>query len=126
MRISDWSSDVCSSDLAGTQRAQDRGQIVRNAGLPLSDLAPQATTIGDAGGLHVLESDTQAGMVGADGPAQKDVALEYPNLAYVARIVADRHRLADMRGESRVEVPQPLLPDGVAEGDAASGQQSAN
>src|SRR3546814_4876390 len=57
MRISDWSSDVCSSDL----------------------------------------------------------------LAYVARIVADRHRLADIGGERRVEVSQPLETDAVAVDDARLG-----
>ncbi|AOF95319.1 hypothetical protein BSY17_4168 (plasmid) [Sphingobium sp. RAC03] len=60
-------------------------------------------------------------MVGADGPAQKDVAMEYPNLAYVARIVADRHRLADIGGERRVEVSQPLETDAVAVDDARLG-----
>src|SRR3546814_941681 len=34
MRISDWSSDVCSSDLADVQRALDRGAVAGDDHLP--------------------------------------------------------------------------------------------
>ena len=47
--------------------------------------------------------------------------MEYPNLAYVAGIVADRHRLADIGGERGVEISQSLETDAVAVDDARLG-----
>src|SRR3546814_3650935 len=35
MRISDWSSDVCSSDLSGTQSGTNKGDMVPLTGVPM-------------------------------------------------------------------------------------------
>src|SRR3546814_15603803 len=63
MRISDWSSDVCSSDLAhGTgMRAPSSHRTQEQAGLAVrnpvdrADLAQDAVEIGQAGGVDVRD-----------------------------------------------------------------------
>ena len=52
-------------------------------------------------------------MAGADRPAQLGAFEEDPDLGHVARVVADDDLLADVVGQDRVEVSQPLKPDSV-------------
>src|SRR3546814_13394895 len=88
MRISDWSSDVCSSDLRHAEHADPGGERcqVRIDGL-------QASAVGD---VIFLPAAAEAGDIGAFREAS------------VARLhdLADEpavHRLAELRSEARRE-----------------------
>src|SRR3546814_9812841 len=70
MRISDWSSDVCSSDLAGLQAGGQGEELERRAGRATRDgpvdlrvevvLAAVEAAQGTGAGLHARGGDVQA------------------------------------------------------------------
>ena len=71
--------------------------------------------------LDVLERDRLAGVLLADGAADKAVSVEHPDLRQVARVEADRDRLADEAGKGRACVAQALEADAVALHDPGLG-----
>ena len=87
-------------------------QPVHDAG-PLAQAAGQAAPAGVAGGGDVLEADGGPGELGADRPAQEPGAGEDADLGHVPRVVADDHAVADVGGQDRVQVAQPLEVDPV-------------
>ena len=60
------------------------------------------------GRLNVFERHRPSGMFWVNRPAQKAVAVKDPNFSDVTRIIADRHRLADIGSQSGIDVTQPL------------------
>jgi len=89
-------------------------QVLADRGRPVVELVAQHPAVGGAGGLDFLERERLAGVLGADGPAQEPAAMKHPDLAEVARVVPDRHGLADVGGQGWVQVTQALEADAVA------------
>src|SRR3546814_12568218 len=100
MRISDWSSDVCSSDLPGAQPQAD----------PMADLAQQtvATIVGELDALTTEQlaalygieksGDGRKGVLAAIEKAQAERAeVEPPPPAKVPNVTGDANRYARMR-----------------------------
>jgi hypothetical protein len=75
----------------------DSHEPVDDAGA-LTQAAAELAAAGGAGGGDVFEADRLAGQLGADGAAHERVVVEHPQLGEVARVVADRDRLADEGG----------------------------
>ena len=61
----------------------------------------------------LLQADRLAGQLLADGPAEEAVLVVDADLGQVARVVADRHRLADVGRQRQVEVAEALEADAV-------------
>lgn len=70
--------------------------------------------MGGASGLHVFQGNASTGMFGVDRATEENVAVEDPDLADIAWIVADGDRLADISGEHGIEEAQTLKMDTVA------------
>ena len=87
-------------------------QPVHDAG-PLAQAAGQAAPAGVARRGDVLQADGRPGELGADGPAQEPGTGEDADLGHVPRVVADDHGVADVGGQHRVQVAQPLEVDPV-------------
>jgi hypothetical protein len=87
-------------------------QPVYDAG-PFPQATGQAAPAGVAGGGDVLEADGGPGKLGADGPAQEPGTGKDADLGHVPRVVADDHGVADVGGQHRVQVAQPLKVDAV-------------
>src|SRR3546814_18940094 len=85
MRISDWSSDVCSSDLLGDHRLELVGGIdgacwVREPGVVLLAASGEGDVGVVSGGSWLADGDADIdgvalGAVAGDGPAKHDTAL---------------------------------------------------
>src|SRR3546814_12822296 len=96
MRISDWSSDVCSSDLPPTDPTDDLAQaIARAEDEGLVDVA-YASTDSPIGPLLVAVTD--AGLVRlAFQREDSDAVLEQLATRIAPRVVASRRRTDDVR-----------------------------
>lgn len=57
---------------------------------------------------------SRAGQIGADGPAEESILVVDADFGQVARVVADRHRLADMGVQDEVDVAKTLEVDPIA------------
>src|SRR3546814_6683049 len=93
MRISDWSSDVCSSDLAGTAVTRGRGRAVVTA-------TGMATEMGGVARLLGATSDERT-------PLQREVdligrALGLAVIAIAAVVIAAVFLTSDLDGASDV------------------------
>src|SRR3546814_20265001 len=109
MRISDWSSDVCSSDLVAARLLAERGAAVRVAALgePATDLA-KAARAGWSGPVERLDGRLAPAPLIVD--ALFGVGLSRPiadELAAILGHFADRRTLA-------VDVPSGIDSDGTS------------
>src|SRR3546814_4062914 len=110
MRISDWSSDVCSSDLVGGGGAQrgELGQRRLQAQPHLHDLQH----VGDLGQLLqvVLRPVRLRADEGAGAMAAPDAALRFQHLERAAhRPAADADLLGELRSEEHTSELQSLM-----------------
>src|SRR3546814_15681758 len=117
MRISDWSSDVCSSDLV--DKLQGRDELVREE-------SPAPALVGDAGErvqkVEIAGDGAIAGFMTPDGDQHRGLnaitaadGVEPADLAGIARLAA-----ADERRR-----PMPPASGGGQRGGGASGPSSA-
>src|SRR3546814_13127933 len=81
MRISDWSSDVCSSDLLGRRQARRREQA---AGILLAHVVGEGLEALAAGGDEVLVEHPLAAVVTLEQPLVEQ--LEQPAVAVEAHL----------------------------------------
>ena len=102
------------------RRRGRRAEVVDEASALIKRATQLAATCG-AGGLQVAEADGLVSEFGADGAAEKHVAVKDADLGHVARVIADGDRLADVGGEREVQVAQASKPDAVAMHDAGLG-----
>src|SRR3546814_11876656 len=124
MRISDWSSDVCSSDLALPQRQRPRllGQTGLCSAALLLDL-PQDERRGDGRGRRQLRAGR---LRGTSSQHRHPRPLREPAAAVAAQLHPGRARRALIpsepeRGEPSMQIDPYLFFDGRAEelGDAS-------
>src|SRR3546814_4702037 len=100
MRISDWSSDVCSSDLT-LQVLVPRKPGEALAAQPAT--TPRITTLADASGANIINPIVAEDAPGAGSPADADTPA--PRTHVVAR--GDSiWRLAEHYGVSRADLPE--------------------
>ena len=97
------------------------GQEAGDLGDPFVDLAAQCAAVRGTRCVDVFEGDGLGGVVGADRPAEKPVAVEHPDLGDVAWVVADGDRFPDVIGQGGGEVAQALEVDAVAVHSAGCG-----
>src|SRR3546814_16730424 len=92
MRISDWSSDVCSSDLLGRRQARRREQA---AGILLAHVVGEGLEALAAGGDEVLVEHPLAAVVPLEQPLVEQ--LEQPEVAVEAHLEEEVGRTAERR-----------------------------
>src|SRR3546814_8182851 len=99
MRISDWSSDVCSSDLGVLRAAAARENVEQTADLVVE--IGDVGEIGAPGGTHLRLGDLEAAEI--DG-LQQALAVR------ILLLIRDRRDLGEQRRTVLVEIPE--LPPG--------------
>jgi len=82
--------------------------------VPSVELGAQGPAVRDPGGLDVFQRHGLAGVGGADGPADEDVAVVDADFGHVAGVVADGDPLPDVGGQGGVQVADALKVDPVA------------
>src|SRR3546814_2243269 len=100
VRISDWSSDVCSSDLAPGRRADDL------AGLRDQVVEPD---------LLVLVGKREVGVVASGGLAQRFPGLHRDLSVRLRRQGQDRLDCVNVRQDARLALRDALIEDGSVE-----------
>src|SRR3546814_8766029 len=119
MRISDWSSDVCSSDLqgmAGIVAALEPHHHIGAQGKPVDDLALALVAPLGADNHHVAHLNSPSRQTeirdsdGTDGGAVPDMAAAggFGGLFQVAGLRVER-RPGGMRSEEHTSEPQSLM-----------------
>src|SRR3546814_20523308 len=105
MRISDWSSDVCSSDLiAGKWRFAD-GALTLDGGLLLTDAAP------DPRFFPLVSND--ASLRFADGIIEAKAGFNERKTGTKILDTLIRHRLADRSGSADLTVNELRFNEGI-------------
>src|SRR3546814_1062232 len=92
MRISDWSSDVCSSDLTSIPTFLHHGMII--VGLPYSNT--DLTLLDDVSGGTPYGASTISGSDNKRQPSERELGLARAQGRYVAQ-VASRQRPGDRK-----------------------------
>src|SRR3546814_4309839 len=104
MRISDWSSDVCSSDLGRDQSRRHPGHaavIIRDAGQleragDRTGAAKQLRHVGETVGGEEMAADADRAVVGLE-IGRAHVCTPVPNAYHVCRIVlAKKHTITNL------------------------------
>src|SRR3546814_3993539 len=108
MRISDWSSDVCSSDLAASTEARRRPgwrAITSSAEVPIEPVAPRTATdcMVEAGMVGAGMSETEQFLAEQEHRQRGEHAVEAVEDAAVARDHAARVLGADVALEQDLE-----------------------
>src|SRR3546814_8032542 len=114
MRISDWSSDVCSSDLAASTEARRRPgwrAITSSAEVPIEPVAPRTATdcMVEAGMVGAGMSETEQFLAEQEHRQRGEHAVEAVEDAAVARDHAARVLGAAVRSEEHTSELQALM-----------------
>src|SRR3546814_4555302 len=128
MRISDWSSDVCSSDLALLERLM----VGRGVGPPLVDVLAKGQPLAPFG-IVVMDGRNQIAIPDrlvelvqhamVQDAELRDVGIYFFDVAGIEHLDADRAGLGEIRDRARIE-PSPIKPVeiGRASGRERGGQ----
>src|SRR3546814_7183513 len=95
MRISDWSSDVCSSDLFGLSAQREFRRLADDVDEAGGRVAPEQRALGAAQHLHPL--DLAQFVEAGPGAGAINAIDEHRDRAFQPRIVAYRADAADAR-----------------------------
>src|SRR3546814_16913814 len=108
MRISDWSSDVCSSDLAAVQRVAEPVDDITDKAKPQPFVVDPAQHI--ASGDHDRAEEAERGELVGSGPGGQAGANPVEQAAFVAReeILLNEGRRAGRRGDRHESLSSPL------------------